>query len=208
MAGVLFGAWPTAAGGGGAVGSNTSGTTPDVGTALSDTAKVGTTVVPQHRLGVPYVDRNGGLWVYQLNNTTALTIGDWVTINYIPSTGGMVKLATSDTNVGRGFVGVVGGTVAADDYGWVQVFGHNTHALIVGDTETTAAQTGRTLFVSATAGRATSDTIALDQIYGAFTSVASNTGDTGAGAGKYVGVDLQFPYYWGAGSNTALYKDA
>jgi len=178
MAGKLFGAWPT-------VGSEN--------TAASDTAKVNTTVIPKAKPGAIYPDKDGGLWSYVVS-TAAVVEGDWVSLKL--QTGAAIKAVTGNTTDGRNLLGIIGGTIAADDYGWAQVFGHNTHAGIVGDTETTAAETGSVLFVSATAGRATSDTAVPDLIYGAFTfgSTGANTADTAMGTGKFIDVNLAFPY--------------
>jgi hypothetical protein len=203
MGGKRFGTWPTA----GKDGPGGSSTATMVGTATSDTAKVNTTVVPQHRVGSVYPDENGGLWMY-INSTVALVEGHWAQIPSMSSTGLCAKAVTGNTTLGRMPLGVVGGDIAADDYGWVQIFGHNTHAGLVADTETTTALVGRVLFISGTAGLATSDTAVPDLIYGAFTAEASATsviagsqvGDTAMT--KKIAVDLVYPYAIGGATTT------
>jgi len=166
-AGVLWGAWPSAG---------------DQNTAQSDTSQVNSVVTPKHKVGAFAPDKNGGLWVY-VNCTAAVTGGDWVTYDE-------AGVAADAAANGVGRVGVMGGAVAANDYGWAQVLGSNTHAAQTGGD--TTAEIDRACYVSGTAGQVQADTVAGDLVVGAVFRSAGNTSDTAIP--EYSDVDLNWPF--------------
>lgn len=184
MAGVNFGTWPVTA---------------HENTAQSDTAKVNGVVMARGgKPGMIYPDADGGEWMYILC-TAAVQEGNLLSVANMANGKAIDMLVAADTTAGRLPVGICGGTIAADDYGWMQIFGHNTYTLMQADTEdgTYAALAGKFLFNdTATAGQVTSDTSAVvgQLIYGAFISLASSTADTSTGALKKISVDLVYPH--------------
>lgn len=182
MAGKKFGAWPI--------------TAPN-DPSFSDTAKVNGVVKPQRKPGSVQTDVNGGRWMYVLSTAT-VQLGHTLQINSFGSTGIAEKAVLGTTAPdGRMPLGVCGGVITADDYGWIQIFGNNTHLGVLTDT---AGITNRVLFLTARAGVLASDTVVPDLVYGMYVSAAASTAVNAASQVadtamvKKVDADLIYPY--------------
>jgi len=130
-----------------------------------DTAKVDVTD-KTHELGTRAYDDDGNEYIY-LTGATSTVAGTWVTYDEAHLT----TLAVADA---KGRVAIaMAATDATTDFGWYQIYGKNTIALI---TSVDAVANNAPLYLHASAGRIGDTDVAGDLVNGAVSrGVATNT---------------------------------
>jgi hypothetical protein len=112
-------------------------------------------------LGSRATEPNGNEWVY-LRGTTSIALGGWVLVG----SGFVTSSAVADD---QGILAIAGTAhVDASTFGWFQVYGHNSAALI-GD----AVATNSPLWLTLGQGAVTDTDVAADAISGARSLAAS-----------------------------------
>ena len=112
-------------------------------------------------LGSGASETNGNEWVY-LRGTTSIAIGGWVLVG----SGFVTSSAVADD---QGILAIAGTAhVDASTFGWFQVYGHNSVA-VIGD----AVSTNSPLWLTLGQGAVTDTDVAADAISGARSLAAS-----------------------------------
>jgi len=134
--------------------------------------------VQRNPLGSEFMDENGNVYTY-IKGVASLAAGDWVILN----ADGTVARSLNTPLAGP--AGVAMAAIDATHYGWAQIDGLVSATGALGNTKqssniaTDASADKKPLYMSSTAGRATTTQAAGQAILGAWGSgaAASNVGD-------------------------------
>lgn len=127
-------------------------------------------------VGTRAFDKNGNEYIY-LKGVADTEAGSWVTFDEDGAT------TLSDENA-LGRVAIAMAAITADKYGWYQIYGKNTIALIGG---TDAVDDNSELYLTASPGRVDDADVAGDLIKGAISRSAPDA------AGSPLTVELNYP---------------